>query len=489
MVNIFSPVITPRLQYVLGIIFRDHLRVPYRLTADRALWLASPGIRIHYSNEMLPGSFRIPPSGFLSETYEPGKPPESDPMAGAIPLAPATGARAGTGSDVTVDSWPFDLFGSVFYLISRYEEYLAEAKFDRLGRYDPTSSWAYKNSCLERPLIDEWLQRLEEVLVAHSGTYTDTASGGTDNDVAPGGAGTGLAPGGAGIGLAPGRHERLRFAPTYDIDLPWCYQHKPLWVKLAYAVMYFLQGRWKRLVELYRVNMGQVPDPFDNFYWLDQVHAALETSVGSLSRESPVYFFPVAASHNRYDQNPKPSQAAYQELIQRHAAKYPIGIHPSFYSSSQPGLLAAEIGLLSRITGLPITISRYHYIHFRLPQGYRLLIDNGIRADYSMGYGEQNGFRASYSRPFGWYDLEKEMETPLKVVPFCFMEATSYYQKEQDGPATLQEMERYSEAIRKTGGRMTTIWHNSSLNENPRWIGWRKVYCAFLTHNFPDLIS
>lgn len=414
---------------------------------------------------MLPGSFGIPPSGFLSETYEPSKPPASDPMAGAIPLAPATGAKAGTGSEVragtgseaTMDSWPFDLFGAVFFLLSRYEEYLPDAKYDKLGRYDPTSSWAAKKGYLERPLIDEWLHRLEKVL---------------------------------GEPKAANDHsERLRFAPTYDIDLPWCYQHKPLWLNLAYAAVYFLQGRWKRLVELYKVKTGHIPDPFDNFYWLDQVHTAMEKSIGSPSRETPVYFFPVASRHNRYDQNPKPSLAAYQELIQRHAAKYPIGIHPSFYSSTQPGLLAAEIGLLSRITGLPITLSRYHYIRFRLPEGYRQLIAGGIRTDYSMGYGEQNGFRASYSRPFLWYDLEKETETSLRVVPFCFMEATSYYQKEQDAQTTLAEMDRYSEMIRLTGGRMTTIWHNSSLSENPRWIGWRKLYCAFLTHNFPDLIS
>ncbi len=459
MVNIFSPVITPRLQYVLGLIFRDHLRVPYRLTADRTLWLATPGIRIHYSNEMLPGSFRIPPSGFLSETYEPGKPPANDPMAGVgAPDAP----------DLAHTSWPFDLFGAVFYLLSRYEEYLPDAKYDRIGRYDPTSSWAYKKGFLERPLIDEWLQRLEAVLTLYSAQTASSAFSGPASDE---------------------HGERLRFAPTYDIDLPWCYQHKPLWVHLAYAAVYFLQGRWKRLVEHYKVKMGHIPDPYDNFYWLDQVHAILEKSVGSPSRETPVYFFPVAARHNRYDQNPKPSLAAYQELIQRHAAKYPIGIHPSFYSSTQPGLLEAEIGLLSRITNLPITISRYHYIRFRLPEGYRQLIAGGIRTDYSMGYGEHNGFRASYSRPFLWYDLEKETETPLRVVPFCFMEATSYYQKEQDAQTTLAEMDRYSEIIRLTGGRMTTIWHNSSLSENPRWIGWRKLYCAFLTHNFPDLIS
>jgi hypothetical protein len=213
--------------------------------------------------------------------------------------------------------------------------------------------------------------------------------------------------------------------------------------------------------------------------------------------EAPVYFFPLAARHTRFDKNPSPGNGAYQQLIEEHSRRYPVGIHPSYYTADKPELLGEETALLSRITGLPVTVSRYHYIRFRLPEGYRRLLEAGIRADYSMGYGERNGFRASYSRPFPWYDLEKETETALQVVPFCWMDATAHRDGlagqeatvHRDGLAgqeataqggALSDLAGYVQRLRACGGRLTTIWHNSSLGEVPRWIGWRNVYLDFL---------
>lgn len=449
MVNIFSPVVTSRLHYVLGVIFRDHLRIPYRITADRTVWLQSSGIKLHYSNEFLPGSFRIPSCGILSETYMSGQVPAADPMQGAVPLS-SKHLGVSFGADPSLTGWPFDLFGAVFYLLSRYEEYLPEAVYDPFDRYDPTASWAYRQGLLERPIVDEWIVRLGRILTMGDPEANPELS-------------------------SP------RFAPTYDIDLPWCYRHKPLKISILSFFRHLGAGQWGAAVEQWKVQTGRIRDPFDNFDWLDSVHEALE------GMETPVYFFPVSGARNKFDKGPSPGNPAYQDLIARHSARYPVGIHPSYYSTTEEGLLSAEIGLLSRITGLPVTISRFHYIRFRLPGAYRLLLDNGIRADYSMGYGEYNGFRASYSRPFPWYDLERETETPLKVVPFCFMEATSYYTRHQDAKTTQDELDHYREALEATGGRLATIWHNSSLSDTPRWIGWRSLYRHFLTHITPDI--
>jgi hypothetical protein len=411
MVNIFSPVTSSRLLYVLGVIFRDHLRVPYRLSADRSAWINAPAPKINYSDEELPGGLHIVPSGLLGET----------------------GLRE-TGP-------PEEVFGAVFFFLSRYEEYQPGAVYDALGRFNPLTSWAGRQGLLERPLVDEWIHKL-----------------------------------GASLGLEGGP---FRFSATYDIDQPWCYQNKGLKINLLSAAKALALGRWSRLQEQRAVLTGRKRDPFDNFDWMDQANQALP--------DAPVYFFPLAASRNAFDKNPPPGNPAYQALIRAHGRRYPLGIHPSFHTTTTPSLLSEEMAVLARITGLPVTISRYHYIRFRLPEGYRLLLANGIRADYSMGYGECNGFRAAYSRPFPWYDLEKETETALQVVPFCWMEATSFHMRHQDRDAALAELEGYGQTLQALGGRLTTIWHNSSLNETPRWIGWRSLYRVFLTHIVPTL--
>jgi hypothetical protein len=431
MIHIFTPVITPRIRYISDLIFRDHLRFPYLLTADREAWNRAGGAKINYSHDIYPDALQIPPSGIMTETCARGLGPEGDPMKGA------SGKTGGPDLDPTA----FDLFGAAFYLLSRYEEYLPGALFDPKGRFDPSGSWAYRHGCLERPLVDEWIHALGERLRRRFSL--------------PG------APGAA-----------FTFCPTYDIDIPWCYLHKGLPANLLGMGRDILTGRWGRLSERRKVLGRQLPDPFDNFDWMDNVNLDQPWA--------PIYFFPLASGRSAYDKNPSPAKKAYRELIRRHDTLYPVGIHPSFYSTTRPGLVQKETDELASILERPVTLNRFHYIRFRLPEDYRLLLAGGIRADYSMGYGGVNGFRASYSRPFRWYDLQKEVETSLEVVPYCYMEASGYRRWGQRQEEALAEIDQYLRRTRAVGGQMTVIWHNNSLSDIPRWIGWRRLYAALL---------
>ena len=57
----------------------------------------------------------------------------------------------------TEGDFPFDIFAASFYLFSRYEEYLPHQK-DMYGRYAHENSLAFKESFLDQPLINIWLQ-------------------------------------------------------------------------------------------------------------------------------------------------------------------------------------------------------------------------------------------------------------------------------------------------------------------------------------------
>src|ERR1700739_4880450 len=119
-----------------------------------------------------------------------------------------------------------------------------------------------------------------------------------------------------------------------------------------------------------------------------------------------------------------------KQLVKAHADKYAVGIHPSWKSGDNDDLLKEEIIILQNLADKKIATSRQHYIRFMLPEGYRRLIDAGITADHSMGYGSINGFRASVASSFYWYDLQKEVQTPLLIYPFCYMEANSFYEQQ-----------------------------------------------------------
>ena len=59
--------------------------------------------------------------------------------------------------------YPFDIFSAVFYLLSRYEEYLPHKK-DMYGRYAHENSLAFKEGFLNLPLINIWLEDFKNVL-------------------------------------------------------------------------------------------------------------------------------------------------------------------------------------------------------------------------------------------------------------------------------------------------------------------------------------
>ena len=59
--------------------------------------------------------------------------------------------------------FPFDIFASSFFLLTRYEESLPHVKTD-LGHFNFLDSIAYKNNFLEKPIIDFWVFKFYKIL-------------------------------------------------------------------------------------------------------------------------------------------------------------------------------------------------------------------------------------------------------------------------------------------------------------------------------------
>jgi hypothetical protein len=425
---LYCPHITPRLRYVVDFCSTQLFDEPIRLTADREVFLGFEGPRINYSTESIANVFSIVPAGLLFET---GIAPQVITCAG------------GEGRKIffaTAGDFPFDIFSAVFYLISRYEEYLPHEK-DAYGRYAHTQSLAFREGFLHLPLVNYWLQDLRTALGRY---YPD-------------------------LGF---RYPAFKFIPTYDIDSAFSFLHKEWWRNLGGAWKAFISGRWAALHERIAVLQRKRQDPFDAYEWLDSLHL--------YCRLRPHYFFLVAARCKGVDRNLPLSSNAFRELIQYHAAGYRLGIHPSWQSGDDERLLQEEIEWLEVISGQQIHRSRQHFIRFTLPETYERLLRHGIDRDFSMGYGSINGFRASVASSFYWYNLRKEEATQLRVFPFCFMDANAYYEQRLTAAQGMSELLHYYRHIRKVNGLMITIWHNSFLGADPEFAGWREVYEVFL---------
>jgi hypothetical protein len=429
-VILFSNTITPRLQFIAEFIGHEITAEPLSITESISEFRKHDGPRINYSDQRLGDrEIWIRPHKLLFEKGIIVQPIECFELNGHKVFFKTEG-------DIQ-----FDILAAGFYLLTRYEEYLPHEK-DMYGRYAHKNSLAYKNDFLGLPLINKWIQTFKEVLhnrfspfVIHNPPFT--------------------------------------FLPTYDIDEAWSYKNKLAWRSFGAVLKAFLKGKWNKIAERKRVLSGKSPDPFDSYDWMDALHEKFNLQ--------PKYFFLVPGRTGKYDRNILPDNKELQLLIKRHAGKYDVGIHPSWQSGDDPLLLHNEKLVLEKIIGRPVFSSRQHFIRLTLPETYRFLLQEGITNDFSMGYGSINGFRASVASPFFWYDLEKEEKTALRLYPFCYMEANSFFEQSYTPEKALEELQHYYNEIKAVDGLFISIWHNTFLGTDPMFAGWREVYEQFIT--------
>jgi hypothetical protein len=426
---LFTTHITPRLQYIAQTLLGNDVQ----LVTNEEIFKLSASPKINYSPaKIADDELWIQPHGLLHQTNIQEQTTNCFTWQG-YPVFFKTNGHI-----------PFDIFSAAFYLITRYEEYLPHT-FDSYGRYAHTNSVAFQNSFLHQPLINFWLQQLIKLL-----------NPSTTNHQLP--------------------TTNFSFLPTYDIDIAYAYHHQPLLKNIAGFFKDFVQGNFEKVIERGNVYSGWQQDPFDVYAWLDGLHQQYNLS--------PTYFFLLAAKQKGYDKNISPQSTAIQQLIKHHAGKYSVGIHPSWQSNDDKKLLATEIQVLSSITQKNTTQARQHYIKMKLPQTYRNLIAQGITNDYTMGYGSINGFRASYTLPFTWFDVELNQPTSLTIHPFCYMEANSFFEQKLTAAEAAKELQQYHDIVKQVNGTLIIIFHNHFITQQPQWLAWRSMYENFLKQNF-----
>ena len=425
-ITIFCKQDSPRLHYTADWIFKSVLHVSYTITNDEEE-IADLPFFISYG-ERREKAMSVFDYGLLWEEGVREQPIEADQW-NDIPVF-----FNGQNQNFDVS---FDLFSAVFFLLSRYEEYYAY-KPDKHNRYPATESCLYKNSWLERPLVDEWIYQLYLLL--------------KEKDI-------------------PVQLSQFQYTPTYDIDMAYSYLHKGTRRNIAGFLRDILKANFKAIINRKDVLLLNKLDPFDSFLYMEKLH--------SENNLKPIYFILAALKPTSYDKNINPTHEVMQKQIKRWKKRAEIGLHPSYYSSSEE-VLSDEKHVLESVVGEYVFASRQHYIKVQLPTTYRHLIQKGIRNDYSMGYPSALGFRAGTGRSFNWYDLMLEEKTKLRIHPFCFMDSTAHFVLILSVEESFAALMRMKDTLQKTGSTLITIFHNFSLGNDENWKGWRDAYSLFL---------
>ncbi len=424
---LYTSSLTNRVRYILHYAFDQYLGISLELTSNKLVYINSRLPKINYSNErILPEEFFIPCHPLLAEK---SIKPQSLKLEQWDEL-PSFFSTTVPDTDI-----PFDIFASSFYLISRYEEYLPFEK-DQHHRFSASESLAYRANFLHQPLVNCWFKKLG--------------------------------------GLLQKRYPSVKlnlpvfnYLPTYDIDLAWAYKNKGIIRSLGGYINDLSHAQISKMLQRLKVQIGNTKDPFDTFDYLELLHKKYKLR--------PIFFF-LLGNYGTYDKNIAHDKNALIQLIQSIHQQNKIGIHPSYSSNSNLVLVDEEKTRLENITNSAVISSRQHFLKLHFPTTYQQLIAINIEADYSMGYAEDIGFRASVATPFFWYDLENETPTKLVIHPFQVMDVTLQKYCKLTPSKVLSYISPVLDSTREVGGTFCTLWHNSSLSGIEDWKGWELVY-------------
>lgn len=422
--------ITNRLRFIFDLVLVEQLGIAYEFTTEQQDLITCDGPCFFYGDQPVEGVPFLQSVKLLFEreiVSQELKPFQFEEVKAIFPVFHKQSLM------------PFDVFAASFFLVSRYEEYLPFVS-DQHGRFEADSSVLTKMGMLQKPVVNHWIKAL--------GARLQT--------------------------LFPGikvREKTYKFQLTYDIDSAWAYLHKGLVRSAGAYVKDFFKADFGEIKQRTKVLRHKEIDPFNTFDYQLAIQKKYELR--------PLYFI-LFANYGLNDKNISVRNRHFQNFIKYLGDYAEIGIHPSYASFDDRALLKLEIKRLSRVLNKEVTKSRQHFLRMNLPGTYHSLIDMDIEDDYTMGYAAQPGFRAGIADDFYFYDLDHDVVTNLRVHPFILMDGTLRDYMKLGTTEAVWQAEELIKSVKAVDGTFILLWHNETLSEQKRWVGWRAVFESIL---------
>ncbi|HEY5462665.1 MAG TPA: polysaccharide deacetylase family protein [Hanamia sp.] len=421
---IYLPKISTRCVYVFDLIFKQELGFEYSVTTDITAFKEYKEEKLNYSGAKTENEIFIKASSLLFETEIKKQEIKIEEKDHTKFLFPNKDCDLG-----------FDIFSAIFYMVSRYEEYLPFTP-DEFGRYKAEDSLAFQNDFLHIPIVNTWINIFKNELLKK---LPDLKM----------------------------RSPAFNAIVTYDIDVAYKYRGRNLVRTLGSALKDLAAFKINDIITRNKTLLKIKKDPWD-------VYDALKEII--LQNKLQSVFFFLLADKTEHDRNLNYKNPLMKKLINEIETFSEIGIHPSFNSSTFPEKILIEKERLENLSGKKITKSRQHYLKFVLPDTYNSLLSSGITEDYSMGFPGKPGFRAGTSKPFYFYDLKNEKATNLKIFPVTCMDATFIYYTKKSPEKSLMEILHLLKEIKKVEGTFICIFHNEHLGEGDESKKWKSVH-------------
>ena len=426
--------------YALDVIFRQWLQLPYRLDYVNE---AKQQTLLIAENKQL-----IFPEIFFNTPAQQWLKPQSLPTTPEywqLPVNIATNIKIpllwGHADNYLMSEnqiiLPFDLLGSVFFMLSRYEEFCIH-KRDQHGRFRAVDSHALQHGYLERPVIDEYIQILRLLLKQFLHLHAKVAT--------------------------------FQQYISCDVDAPYACGSKNLYRLTKQVTADILLRRqphlcWQSIQNYLSQRFNpQHRDRLDTFDWMMQCNERAGTQLA--------FYFIAEHTHASMDGCYRIDEPALLRILASiEQRQHEIGLHGSYNSGHcakqlqqekarlQQALHAAKLG--SEVKG-----HRFHFLRWQSQHSPRRLAEAGFSYDTSLGYADHIGFRCGTCHEFSMFDVNKRQHLALIQRPLLVME-TSLFSRDYMGlTANAEAVNRVldlKKRCRQVQGNFTLLWHNSTF--------------------------
>jgi len=327
-----------------------------------------------------------------------------------------------------------DVAGSVFFMLTRYEEAVLSFR-DRHGRFPAEASLAYREDFLDRPIVDEYLEILWACMKR----------------------------------LWPGLKRKewsYQVYLSHDIDHPLGVVNKS-WLQVVKNIGGDLIRR-KDVDLAFRRFKAKLTrdysiDPFNTFSFIMD----LSEQYGLKSS----FYFKTGFSNEQFDESYSLNSPWMEKLLRNiYERGHEIGLHTSYDAYNDPNRTRSEFEALLRVADKLNVVQRQwggrqHYLRWENPVTWQIWEDAGLDYDSTLGFADHVGFRCGTCRDFPVFNLKTREPLRLRERPLIAMDTTllvPQYMALRPEQA-IEWIERLSSTCRRFAGTFSLLWHNTNL--------------------------
>lgn len=338
-----------------------------------------------------------------------------------------------------------DIFASSFLMLTRWEEYACKER-DIHNRFSAYSSLSYKNNFLDRPVVNEYIEMLWNILLH--------------------------------LGIKQKRKERrFELILTHDVDTLRFWKDFDFFARTV-GVTILKQRDFKstlnNIKSYFQVKTGLRPDPFDTFDYLMDISEQINVKS---------HFFFMSGGETRLENRYSIKERQVKSRMRRIGERgHLIGFHPSYNTYNNPLLWHEEHKRLLDTFPQSIYAGRQHYLRFEVPNTWQIWEDNRMEWDSTLGFAERAGFRCGVCYPYSVFNILIRKKLGLKEKPLIVMEGSFLDYQDVSYEETKQKIWKLINTVKRYNGTFVFLWHNSSFNIS-RWQEFQRIYPEILTQH------